>query len=306
MAQRYGGRFSPNGNPNGNRPGVTVAAQGPRLPARHPLASRVKWLVIAAIPFLLTAFSQGPVGLTLDLAAFGLIALSAFMTAEGLIAEMAYNARRVARRPALPRKGLGAILTGLGLGIGAYVPAGVDPGTLGAGTVGAVLIGIVGTALHMLCFGPDPMRDKGAEGIDMAQQDRVARAIAEGEGYLAQMRDAILRVNDRRLEARVDLFAATARDLFRRIEDDPTDLANARRYLGVYLLGARDATVKFADLYAATRDPKILNDYEQLLSDLEGNYTTRSRALIEGGRSDLTIEIDVLRERLDREGIAPR
>ncbi len=304
MAQRFGGKFSPTGAPNAvsgpNR--VTL----PQPPATHPAASRLKWLLIAATPFLFTAFGQGPVGLALDLAAFGLVAMSAFMTREGLAAQVAYEARRAARRPALPRKAIGALLTGLGLGIGAYVPSGMDPGTLGAGAIGAVLIGLVGTALHMLTFGPDPMKDKGAEGIDLAQQDRVARAVAEGEGYLAQMRDAIARVNDRRLTARIDLFAATARDLFRRVEDDPGDLAAARRYLGVYLMGARDATVKFADVYAATRDPKLLTDYESLLRDLEANYTTRSRALIEGGRSDLNIEIDVLRERLEREGVELR
>lgn len=304
MAQRYGGKYSPPGAP-GSVSGPNRGAL-PALPAAHPFASRLKWLVIAASPLLFTAFGQGPVGLALDLAAFGLIALSAFMTGEGLRAEMAYHARRVARRPSLPRKAIGAVLTGLGLGLGAYVPAGMDPGTLGAGVIGGLVIAVLGAGLHMLSFGPDPMRDKGAEGIDLAQQDRVARAIEEGEAYLRQMRDAILRVGDRKLEARVDLFAATARDLFRRIEDDPTDLAAARRYLGVYLLGARDATVKFADLYAATRDPKMLNDYQQLLADLEANYTTRSRALIEDGRADLNIEIDVLRERLDREGVGLR
>jgi hypothetical protein len=36
-----------------------------------------------------------------------------------LQAEAAYDARRIARRPAIPRKLFGGILTGLGLAIGA-------------------------------------------------------------------------------------------------------------------------------------------------------------------------------------------
>ena len=287
MAQRFGGRYSP---------GAQDVPQ-PKGPATHPLESRVKWITIAAIPFLIGAFWQEPVGLVTNLAAFGIVALGGLLTREGLQAEAAYNARRVARRPAWPRKLFGGVLTGLGLAVGAWAPAAM---------AGAALIGVAGLALHYLAFGPDPMRDKGMEGIDSFQQDRVARFIAEGEGYLQGMQDAIRRTGDRRLEARVAVFAETARELFRQVEEDPGDLAAARRYLGVYLMGARDATVKFADLYTHTRDARALADYESLLTDLEGNFAARTRSLIEGGRTDFDIEMQVLRDRLAREGVRPQ
>lgn len=286
MAQRFGGRYSP---------GAQDMPQPKGAPA-HPLESRVKWITVAAIPFLIGAFWQGPLGLVTNLAAFGIVALGGVLTREGLQAEAAYDARRVARRPAWPRKLAGGVLTGLGLAIGAWAPGAV---------AGAALIGMAGLALHYLAFGPDPMRDKGMEGIDSFQQDRVARFVAEGEGYLKGMQDAILRSGDARLQARVAVFAETARELFRRVEEDPGDLAAARRYLGVYLMGARDATVKFADLYAQTRDAAARADYEALLSDLEGNFAARTRSLIEEGRTDFDIEMQVLRERLAREGVRP-
>lgn len=286
MAQRFGGRYSP---------GAQDMPQPKGAPA-HPLESRVKWITVAAIPFLIGAFWQGPLGLVTNLAAFGIVALGGVLTREGLQAEAAYDARRVARRPAWPRKLAGGVLTGLGLAIGAWAPGAV---------AGAALIGMAGLALHYLAFGPDPMRDKGMEGIDSFQQDRVARFVAEGEGYLKGTQDAILRSGDARLQARVAVFAETARELFRRVEEDPGDLAAARRYLGVYLMGARDATVKFADLYAQTRDAAARADYEALLSDLEGNFAARTRSLIEGGRTDFDIEMQVLRERLAREGVRP-
>ena len=286
MTQRFGGRYSP---------GAQDMPQPKGAPA-HPLESRVKWITVAAIPFLIGAFWQGPLGLVTNLAAFGIVALGGVLTREGLQAEAAYDARRVARRPAWPRKLAGGVLTGLGLAIGAWAPGAV---------AGAALIGMAGLALHYLAFGPDPMRDKGMEGIDSFQQDRVARFVAEGEGYLKGTQDAILRSGDARLQARVAVFAETARELFRRVEEDPGDLAAARRYLGVYLMGARDATVKFADLYAQTRDASARADYEALLSDLEGNFAARTRSLIEGGRTDFDIEMQVLRERLAREGVRP-
>jgi 5-bromo-4-chloroindolyl phosphate hydrolysis protein len=92
-----------------------------------------------------------------------------------------------------------------------------------------------------------------------------------------------------------------ARNLFRTVEADPRDLTAARRYLSVYLMGARDATVKFADLYARNRDPKAREDYLNLLDDLETTFADRSRRLLSDNRTDLDVEIDVLRERLKRE-----
>ena len=67
--------------------------------------------------------------------------------------------------------------------------------------------------------------------------------------------------------------------------------------------GARDATVKFADVYARTRDAQALADYTALLDDLEQNFAARTRKMLLDDRSDLTVEIDVLRERLQREGV---
>lgn len=292
MARRYTGRFSPGTKTEDRLPARAVPGE-----ARHPLESRTTWITIAGLPFLGSAFFQEPLVMATCLSGFGLLASGMWMTREGLRAEAAYDARRVARRPAFPRKLFGGILTGLGLAVGSF-----EPGS--AAIAGAGIIGVTGAVLHWLGFGTDPMTDKGMEGIDSFQQDRVARIVSEGEDYLRAMRDAILRTGDRRLEARVHMFSATARELFARVEEDPNDLAAARRYLGVYLIGARDATVKFADLYAQTRDERARRDYETLLGDLETNFAARTRQLIEGSRTNLDIEMQVLSERLAREGVA--
>ncbi|NBQ28548.1 MAG: hypothetical protein EBU18_11400, partial [Rhodobacteraceae bacterium] len=72
-------------------------------------------------------------------------------------------------------------------------------------------------------------------------------------------------------------------------------------YLSVYLQGARDATIAFADLYGRTGDDQAKADYLALLDDLEGNFAARTQKLLADDRTDLTIEIDVLRDRLARE-----
>lgn len=284
MSQRFGGRFSPDGNRS------TPAS----VPVRaHPVGARVNMLFVLPFAFAIGAFFKDPVGLALNLGAFGALMLAAWLTREGVLAQAAYDMRKVARRPAIPRKIFASVLTGAGLAL-----AGVADGV-----VAASIFAVAGGALHFGAFGADPLIDKGMDGVDTFQTDRVARAVEEAETHLSAMQDAIKRSGDRALARRVDSFAGTICQLFHAVENDPRRLAPARRYLGVYLVGARDATVKFADLYARNRDEQARVDYQALLDDLENRFALRREALLEDDRTDLEIEIEVLRERLEREGL---
>ena len=287
MAQRYGGKFSPTPPPDdGQRPAFHAKR-------RSRAGGRVNFLFFAPVIFALKAFTGPPAALGWNLAALGLLIAAAWLTREGLVAQEAYEARKVARRPAFPRKIFGSVLTGVGLFAGGMVAA--------PSLAAPILFGIAGAVLHFIAFGPDPLRDKGAEGVDRFQSDRVAKVVDDGEAYLVGMKDAILRANDRTLEARVDRFSAAARALFRTIEGDPRDLTAARKDIGVFLMAARDATVKFSDLYAQTRSAQARADFEQLLSDLETHFRNRTDALLSNDHIDLDVEIDVLRDRLQLE-----
>lgn len=290
MAQRFGGKYSPD-SAGGTKTGdIPRLADAPKQ--RAGFGSAV--LFVTPFLFLIPAFFSSTGNLFTGLAAGVVLLASAWLTRDGILAQAAYITRRVARRPAIPRKIFGAVLNGAGLAIGAWMWA-QDVSI-------SVMFGLVGAALHLGAFGPDPLRDKGMEGVDRFQTDRVARAVDEAEAHVQAMRDAIQRSADRRLVARVDQFAATARGLFRTVEADPRDLTGARKYLSVYLMGARDATVKFADVYARTRDPQARADYEALLTDLETNFASRTQALLSDSHTDLDVEISVLRERLKLEG----
>jgi hypothetical protein len=292
MAQRFGGKFSPTDTPTNSPAGPTNGPpkNGFQTKRRTKAGFRSNLLFFLPIPFLWKAFFGDPLTLILGLITTALMLFGAWMTREGLFAQEAYEARSIARRPALPRKILGAVLVGAGIGCGTLMA--------GQGTLIATLFSTIAAFLHVGAFGFDPMADKGVEGIDDFQTDRVAKAIDAGESHLKAMQDAILRARDRQLEGRVDHFTDTARALFRTVEGDPRDLTAARKYLGVYLKGARDATVKFVELYTRNRDPKIRADYEALLTDLETNFASRTTALLSDNHSDLNVEIEVLRERL--------
>jgi len=295
MAQRFGGRFSPGAPPADGA--SAQAAQEALAETRRVDAAGAKANLLF-VPSALAAFFGlfgGPVALVLSLGAAAVLALSAWLLREGLRAEAAYAARPVARRPALPRKTLAAVLTG-----GGALLAALSGGTE---VFGSFLYALAAAGLHLAAFGIDPLSDKRVEGIDSFQQDRVARVVEEAEAYLSTIRDQISALGDRSLQTRVAGFEALARRMIRTVEEDPRDLTSARKYLGVYLMGARDATVRFADLYRRTRDAKARSDYEALLGDLESNYAQGTTRLLEGGREAMDLEITVLRDRLRREGV---
>ncbi|MBD3766277.1 MAG: 5-bromo-4-chloroindolyl phosphate hydrolysis family protein, partial [Rhodobacterales bacterium] len=269
MARRYSGPHSPRPTPGATPPPPDAP---PPLRSARPtrVGARVNMLFLAPLPLAIRAFQSEPGVMAGTLGGLGLLLAAAWLTREGLIAEEAYEARTVARRPAIPRKIFASVLTGAGLGLGS-LPTAADP-------LAPVVFALAGAVLHSLAFGLDPLRDKGAEGIDPLHADRVARAVDEAEKTLAAMADAIARAQDRALQDRVDRLAAAARRLFRTIEADPRDLTAARKDIGVFLRGARDATVKFADLWTRNRDAAARADYERLLADLEAHFDRRAQA----------------------------
>jgi len=297
MARRYGGRHSPDGTPPQQQ-------QGPfrnRRVSRVSIRARAMYLLPLPLLFAgLGAIQRGSASEMLgELGAFAGLMLGAWLLNEGLRAEDAYDARAVARPPAVPRKLFAAVLTGASVGL-------VGVTSLGQSLFGALAFGIVAGAALLLAFGFDPMRKKGLEGVDEFATDRVARAIDQAEALVAQVNDAARRIGDRRIEGRVERLCGQAREVFRVVERDPRDLGRARTFLNVYLLGLRDATVKFADVWSRSQDGEARQAYEALLGDLEQSFAEQRTHLLEDDRSSLDIEIEVLRDRLKQDGLVAR
>ena len=288
MARKFGGKYSPDAQTHDLK--VDIEYRGPSV---DPAGAKSNVMFIPAIVVAATSLGGGAIHMAMGLGAAALWTLGAWLLRDGLRAEAAFHDRRVARRPAIPRKLFAAVLAGVGVALAAY--------RNDQNMIASLILAVITVALHLTCFGLDPMKDKGMEGIDTHQQDRVQRAIEGGEAHLNAMQDAILRLRLRPMETRVERFILTARDLFRTVEEDPRDLTSARKYLSVYLQGARDATVAFVDVYQRTGDADAKADYLSLLDDLEQNFAARTQKLLSDDRTDLTIEIDVLRDRLARE-----
>jgi hypothetical protein len=302
-AQRYGGKYSP------AEPGKPGAPPPPAAPApfrdgrARKVSLRARLLFLLPVPMLfagLGAIGRGNAAEMLgELGAFAGLMLSAWLLNEGLRAQEAYDARTVARPPAIPRKLFAAALTGASIFLAGLLG-------LGQGMFGALVFGLVAAGAHLVAFGLDPMSKKGLEGVDEFATERIATAVDQGESLVRQTVDAAARIGDRRLEGRIDRLCDQARQVFRAIEQDPRDLGRARTFLHVYLVGLRDATVKFADIWRRSGDPRARTDYEALLGDLEQSFSNHRTKLLVDDRSALDIEIEVLRERLQQDGLLVR
>ena len=286
MAQRYGGKYSPGG-------------RAPDAPLQHAKRSRVggrvNLLFFAPLFLVIKAFSSEPVVMATYLGALGSFLLGAWLTREGLLAQDAFEARTIARRPAIPRKIFGAVMMGVGLGL---------TGLAGHGPIDAVVFAALGVILHLLAFGLDPLRSKGIEGVDDFQTQRVVKAVEQAEKKLQSLTATIRGLNDRNLLERIEGFAGTVRTMLRAIEADPRDLTAARKYLSVYLRAACEASEKFADLYQRTGNSKTRDDYVKLIEDLDQNFARKTQVFLADDHIDLDIEIGVLRDRLKSEGVA--
>jgi hypothetical protein len=301
-AQRYGGKYSPDPRRPGEAGAAPPAAPFRDRPARR-VSLRARLMFLLPLPLLfagLGAIGRGSATEMLgELGGFVGLMLAAWLLNEGLRAEEAYAARAVARPPAIPRKLFAAVLTGASVLLAGWLGG-------AQGLPAAIVFGAVAALAHVAAFGLDPMRKKGLEGVDEFATERVARAVDRGEALLREITTAAAGIGDRRLEGRIERLCSQAREVFRAVEQDPRDLGRARTFLSVYLLGLRDATVKFADLWRRSGDAAARDKYEALLGDLESSFATHRAGLLEDNRSDLDVEIEVLRERLQQDGLIAR
>jgi len=261
MAQRFTGPHSTNPNSTGPNPTTPQNAFAGQKARR--VSTRARLMFALPVPLFFAGlgeiFQGDVIGMGLELGGFFLMMLSAWLLNEGLRAEEMFKARTIAKPPGIPRKLFASAAIGLGVAAASF------SGGLDTGLIGSVIMGTMASAAQLVAFGFDPMRQKGITGDNSFEAERVANAVDKAEAYVADILKAAKSIKDKPLEARIERLSAKARDLFRAVEKDPRDLTKARKFMTVYLMGARDATQKF--------------------------------------QSDLEIEIEVLRDRLAQEGV---
>lgn len=307
MARRYQRKYSPGGRWQEGEAAQETSANPFRGRRAMRIDMRAILMFLWPTPLLfgaLSALGAGrPFRMALFLLAYASLMLGAWLLREGQRAEAAYEARTLSRPPAFPRKIAAAAFAGAGVGMAGWLAGGGEAAGLAGRVAGGIGFGGLAAGAHLLAFGLDPLRSKGSgHSLAAAEFNRVADALDRAGTRLAEIERLAHEMRDAEIDRRVQKLNAAARDMIGMVEKNPRDMDRARRYLNVYLTGAEEATRKFAENRQRLSDPDLRAEYLALLVDLEASFGRGREALMLNDRTELEVEIEVLRDRLGQEG----
>lgn len=298
--------------------------------AGAPLSGRGSGLLLAVLPlFLVPALMWKFLTLRIDqalvlvLAMLGLGAAAALVR-RGQVFHAAYDGATMAKAAPWPMKGLGYSLIALAVG-GSLALA--SPASLST----ALVLGLLAGGCALAAYGLDPMSDKSPsrKNGETSSEDeaRVWRHIEAAERKIETLRDRarhLERLSDatelgrdpalaKKLQAmatKITSVADKAHRVVELVQNDPSDINQARRFFVTYLDQVAEVTDKYHSYADKARDAgqiRRLNDlsgaYLRVLGTIETACVEQIERLQAHDLMDLEVQIDVLQTQLDREGL---
>jgi 5-bromo-4-chloroindolyl phosphate hydrolysis protein len=256
------------------------------------------FLPAALIPATFIALAKGHVlNVLINATGFGVYMLAAICLRKGLHAEYVYHKSRIAGPPNPPLKTLAAVMAALATGMIAWLGAGhsLPAGMLFAG----------GAFLGMyLRYGADPRVEK--RKITEAygySGDEIRQALEDSSRLIRGIEQANDRIRNAELNWRIGRICDIADDILAAIAADPRDFRRARKFLNVYLDGARQVTEGYARTHRQTPSEALEQNFRNVLETIESTFQEQHRKLLEEDLFDLDVKIEVLNTQLKREGI---
>lgn len=272
--------------------------------AAHQVRTNIKGLLLYLLPSPLLigaiiALVAGNVGGTLLLGgSFAAYMIAATIARKGFQLEAEYKRRKIARAPKAPFKTVAALFSSVTTGVLAWL--GADYGVLAAIVMGAATF-----LAFALSYGLDPRRDKAGNISIGVTADEIIDALDAAEIRIKSIENARRSIRNPEYGKRLDQITTQAREILSTIEDDPTRLSRARKFLKVYL----DGTEKVAQGYAKSPNNKdgmtstLDTDFNRVLDSIEQTFQEQQTKLLENNNFDLDVQIAVLEQQLKREGV---
>jgi len=256
-------------------------------------------LPLPLIPTLLVTLLRGSLSLALAALLAILLCISgAVLNRRGLALEREYHRRKVASAPRIPRKLLGSLLTGAGVVTTSYF-------LIGQGPFFSLFAGLLAVTGFYLTYGFDPIADKGVAETGFGYTTgEVFDAIRGAEQKIAGIRKAAGGLKNLELRQRLSRIADSAQQIVGVIEENPEDLRRARKFLNVYLDGARKVAEGYARTHQRTQSEALEANFRNVLITIEDVFTEQHAKLLENDVMDLDVQIEVLATRLKNEGVS--
>ncbi|HPE61823.1 MAG TPA: 5-bromo-4-chloroindolyl phosphate hydrolysis family protein [Thiolinea sp.] len=272
--------------------------------AAHAIRYGIKGLLLFLLPVpaliagIISMLRGDVAGTLITGGAFAAYMISAVIAREGFRREGEYKRHRLARAPKTPYKSVAALFTGMTTGVLAWLGAGY-------GLLASILIGLAALLGFTLYYGLDPRRDKVGKLALGVSADEIIDALEAAEMRIRDIEKAGNSINNSAYSQQLRRITVKARDILGSIEDDPTRLARARKFLKVYLDGTRKVTEGYAKSHAGPSgvSPALETDFSNVLNAIEQTFDEQHTKLLSNDNFDLDVQITVLEQQLKREGV---
>jgi 5-bromo-4-chloroindolyl phosphate hydrolysis protein len=230
--------------------------------------------------------------------AFAAFMLAAVIARHGFKAEHLYHTKKLAMAPTTPFKTVSALILSVTTGLTALLA--IDHYNL----FESILIGCATLLAFYLCYGLDPRRNKtGNIGLGVSVEE-VFEALEEANVKIDAIEDARQSINNAKFDQHLDRIIGKARNILTVIENDPTDLPRARKFLKVYLNGTQRVTESYAKTHRnEATTVELDSNFANVLNSIESTFDEQHEKLKKQDRFDLDVNIEVLETQLKREGI---
>lgn len=282
-------RRRPNRRPTSRQRRLEMASSGALILFALPLP-----LIVAAIWHI---FGGRVLSFLIALALYVAFGFGATLVRTGLMKEAAFKQAKIARAAIVPYKLFGSIVVGAATFATAWWLAGHNffvALTFGGGAL----------AGGILLFGRDPFGAKGLgqkhAGVDGLM---VVKALEEARQKLDRMEAARQQISQPNFRRGLQDAIHRAENVLEEIERDPRDLRRARKFLHVYLSGAADVAENFVETWPKTRSMELERQFAELLADMKRVFAEQHEKLLQDDELDLDVQMDVLRTRLEKEGV---
>jgi len=249
-----------------------------------------------AIPLSLSASNMR--GFIVNSTAFVLFILSAVIARRGFYIEKEYNRRKIAKAPKIKYKMLALIIFCIAVFITSYF--GVQNSLFLS--IAYVIVGFFG---FYLSYGIDPVYDKVSFVSIGVTPEEVIKALEEAEKKIEAIDDARVSIYNLELNKRLKSIVKEAKKVLDMIEENPNDLYRARKFLVVYLDGAKRVTQGYAKAHKDDEksDKELEDKFKNVLETIEKTFKEQQDKLKENSLDNLDTQIEVLKKQMKYEGV---
>lgn len=228
--------------------------------------------------------------------AFVAIVLGARINRQAIREVLFAPARRYTPAPPVPLKWQAAALVSAGTSLAAY-------GVVEHEIIASLLFGALSLGGFHLAYGLKPPARPQPVNPAVSTDVRLREALSRAEKRLLAIETVAETIGNAELAQRLARIAAQGRAVLDMIAQRPGELFRARKFLSVYLEGAERVARRYMKTHRIARSQVLEQNFRNVLDDIETVFERQQVLLAEHDVEDLDIQIEVLRKRLQTEGM---